>query len=154
MKMIRLTSRKSEIDVPAGLVNWSEACSPSAVRFPSIWLSPMLRSEERRVGKGCRFQCGWVQAEDGIRDGRMTGVQTCALPICGGAERGDHVVAVRAVLRGVDEDDPLDEPEVGDRRPRRAGELERGLLAVGGAVPVDLVEPDVEIGRASCRERV
>src|SRR6266487_537521 len=28
----------------------------------------------------CRF---FFQAEDGIRDGRMTGVQTCALPIYG-----------------------------------------------------------------------
>src|SRR6267143_4659540 len=34
---------------------------------------------------------GWFfffQAEDGIRDGTVTGVQTCALPIC----RGGHVV--------------------------------------------------------------
>src|SRR5438874_2638476 len=42
-----------------------------------------LRSEERRVGKECRS--GWVrdqfQAEDGIRDLYVTGVQTCALPI-------------------------------------------------------------------------
>src|SRR5699024_4337172 len=41
----------------------------------------LLRSEERRVGKECR--CGWWrdQAEDGIRDRNVTGVQTCALPI-------------------------------------------------------------------------
>src|SRR6266487_4917287 len=26
--------------------------------------------------------CFFFQAEDGIRDGRVTGVQTCALPIC------------------------------------------------------------------------
>src|SRR5690348_5842939 len=38
------------------------------------------RSEERRVGKECRAR--WSpEAEDGIRDGRVTGVQTCALPI-------------------------------------------------------------------------
>src|SRR5690348_18091607 len=29
----------------------------------------------------------FFQAEDGIRDGRVTGVQTCALPICGGVFR-------------------------------------------------------------------
>src|SRR5690625_7196772 len=29
--------------------------------------------------------CFFFQAEDGIRDGHVTGVQTCALPICGGA---------------------------------------------------------------------
>src|SRR5690625_7215510 len=27
--------------------------------------------------------CFFFQAEDGIRDGHVTGVQTCALPICG-----------------------------------------------------------------------
>src|SRR5690348_17403048 len=30
----------------------------------------------------------FFQAEDGIRDGRVTGVQTCALPICGGRLAG------------------------------------------------------------------
>src|SRR5580693_3524101 len=30
----------------------------------------------------------FFQAEDGIRDGTVTGVQTCALPICRAAERG------------------------------------------------------------------
>src|SRR5690348_18236212 len=29
----------------------------------------------------CFFFCFFFQAEDGIRDGRVTGVQTCALPI-------------------------------------------------------------------------
>src|SRR6266568_8281000 len=29
------------------------------------------------------FFCFFFQAEDGIRDGTVTGVQTCALPICG-----------------------------------------------------------------------
>src|SRR5437660_12003639 len=28
------------------------------------------------------FLCFFFQAEDGIRDGHVTGVQTCALPIC------------------------------------------------------------------------
>src|SRR5690348_17878715 len=39
----------------------------------------------------------FFQAEDGIRDGRVTGVQTCALPICrtgeGNAEAEDAAVA-------------------------------------------------------------
>src|SRR5256885_7342068 len=33
----------------------------------------------------CKCACGWsffFQAEDGIRDYKVTGVQTCALPIC------------------------------------------------------------------------
>src|SRR5690348_17789176 len=33
----------------------------------------------------------FFQAEDGIRDGRVTGVQTCALPICGGPRRHAQV---------------------------------------------------------------
>src|SRR5438876_6563986 len=37
----------------------------------------MVASEGQRVHKS-RF---FFQAEDGIRDGRVTGVQTCALPI-------------------------------------------------------------------------
>src|SRR5437870_10519473 len=36
----------------------------------------------------------FFQAEDGIRDGHVTGVQTCALPIAGGADQG-HVLTVR-----------------------------------------------------------
>src|SRR5690554_5840487 len=39
------------------------------------------RSEERRVGKECRCRRAKDQAEDGIRDADVTGVQTCALPI-------------------------------------------------------------------------
>src|SRR5438093_907790 len=39
------------------------------------------RSEERRVGKECGYLWVTVQAEDGIRDWSVTGVQTCALPI-------------------------------------------------------------------------
>src|SRR6266508_4738412 len=38
----------------------------------------------------------FFQAEDGIRDGHVTGVQTCALPIC----RGRHVRAGRAAAHG------------------------------------------------------
>src|SRR6267154_1702409 len=32
----------------------------------------------------------FFQAEDGIRDGRVTGVQTCALPISGAGGRGSE----------------------------------------------------------------
>src|SRR5437879_4425443 len=40
-----------------------------------------IRSEERRVGKGRSASVASAQAEDGIRDTSVTGVQTCALPI-------------------------------------------------------------------------
>src|SRR5690606_39484286 len=39
----------------------------------------------------------FFQAEDGIRDFHVTGVQTCALPICRGRRRHDGEGAVHAV---------------------------------------------------------
>ena len=66
----------------------------------------------------------------------------------GAAERRDHVVAVRAVLRRVAEDDPLGEAEVGDRRPGGRQELQRCLLAVGGPAAGVAVEADVVVARA------
>src|SRR5437870_10506518 len=41
----------------------------------------------------------FFQAEDGIRDGHVTGVQTCALPIYRGAQRGDPEAGERRVER-------------------------------------------------------
>src|SRR6266487_4869151 len=42
----------------------------------------------------------FFQAEDGIRDGRVTGVQTCALPISNGDENRRHqIVTLRYALR-------------------------------------------------------
>src|SRR5690554_1530667 len=49
-------------------------------QFCEVLLSSQ-RSEERRVGKECRYRWAQYQAEDGIRDADVTGVQTCALPI-------------------------------------------------------------------------
>src|SRR2546426_2292918 len=70
----------------------------------------------------------FFQAEDGIRDYKVTGVQTCALPSgAGSRERENAQVAVRRV-------DPADLVRPEQRHPDRA---------VGG-----------EIGRASCRGRV
>src|SRR5689334_23899557 len=61
----------------------------------------------------------FLQAEDGIRDGTVTGVQTCALPICRAID--DSVSAVRrSALPG--------EPAVNDRLPR----LDGGLCLPGG----------------------
>src|SRR5438874_441631 len=54
-----------------------------------------MRSEERRVGKEGRSRWTRGQAEDGIRDLYVTGVQTCALPISRHA---------RALAREVTED--------------------------------------------------
>src|SRR5690625_8001463 len=79
----------------------------------------------------------FFQAEDGIRDGHVTGVQTCALPIFLG-EALEVGVLDTVDLRGdgqLDAGDPTLADVEGDRR---------GGVHGGGW----------EIGRASCRERV
>src|SRR6266487_6943155 len=66
----------------------------------------------------------FFQAEDGIRDGRVTGVQTCALPIFGRAARrvptGEALLQrddQRIAGRGEAEDREHDEAREGQRAP-------------------------------------
>src|SRR5439155_8908575 len=59
------------------------ACDRYATRSSSAATSSMCSRADRRTSNTAFF----FQAEDGIRDGHVTGVQTCALPIsmdCGG----------------------------------------------------------------------
>src|SRR5690348_17743018 len=82
----------------------------------------------------------FFQAEDGIRDGRVTGVQTCALPI---SDAPDFTVS------GFVPDLAVASSTSGTKRNETAhGEVwrVRGRITVRGAIS--------EIGRASCRERV
>src|SRR5256885_11004950 len=91
------------------------------------------------------IHCFFFQAEDGIRDYKVTGVQTCALPICYILERCDEA-DVRTFTP--------------HERERRCGivtlecdhpeEAEAGLLAEG--VIVDW-RPGRGIGRGAWRER-
>src|SRR5690606_39337081 len=85
----------------------------------------------------CRGRCFFFQAEDGIRDFHVTGVQTCALPISYGASNA-----------------------------RRSSRIAMCYLRVPSAVVMASTNAAVscrprrdranwsEIGRASCRERV
>src|SRR5439155_14969166 len=90
----------------------------------------------------------FFQAEDGIRDGHVTGVQTCALPIYEAAARGvdagahGHVPRLRARSRRRAAPEPVPDGA------RRSGE--------GGAGRSVARRRDApsQIGRASCRERV
>src|SRR5207253_3488980 len=86
----------------------------------------------------------FFQAEDGIRDGHVTGVQTCALPIYvrrragdgGGGDRFDGAVAVfRVILRDVDERDGGGDPDHPAQRevPPRGREGGRVEQPVGAA---------------------
>src|SRR5690348_17895519 len=54
------------------------------VRSREGLLEPLLKRRFEQAllgGFGVLWICFFFQAEDGIRDGRVTGVQTCALPI-------------------------------------------------------------------------
>src|SRR5258708_34708431 len=78
-----------------------------------------------------------VQAEGGIRDDLVTGVQTCALPICLALARAPWARA-RARPRG-----PGFVTESQARRPKKTSKRKRAGRPYMA-----------EIGRASCRERV
>src|SRR5207245_7491312 len=93
------------------------------------------------MAKHTRSECMMLmfifQAEDGIRDASVTGVQTCALPIYERANEGER------------QTDPVDDRRVSvaarKGKEQRDGPPERG----------DLCQRQIdEIGRASCRERV
>src|SRR5207253_7810742 len=92
------------------------------------------------------------QAEDGIRDGHVTGVQTCALPIY--VAEGDALLQLEAEPGGID---PPPEPR-GElvEQPARArvdsrAVAERAEGMEGGLAHLGV--PGAQIGRASCRER-
>src|SRR5437762_13953796 len=86
----------------------------------------------------------FFQAEDGIRDTSVTGVQTCALPICdlGVSEAEVSEMEKRLAARDLSFD-PAPEPE--DEEP----------YSPAAYLPAPDADPAAqEIGRASCRERV
>src|SRR5256885_8671252 len=84
----------------------------------------------------------FFQAEDGIRDYKVTGVQTCALPISSLstlARTRNSPPSARAMVR--------DRLLMGRSRKRAvASEMESAAKSSASAAP--------KIGRASCRERV
>src|SRR5690606_39331317 len=88
----------------------------------------------------------FFQAEDGIRDFHVTGVQTCALPIYG-RRPGGLFRAGSAELRqrpGSAADPPVSRL----RALRRSAEPARRCAAAGGTAR----RSPAQIGRASCRE--
>src|SRR5258707_14866961 len=86
--------------------------------------------------------CFFFQAEDGIRDIGVTGVQTCALPIY---MRGALPERLRSAFAHSRDRDG------GDRRRRWLDRAYRCLEACHGRAGKRELG---EIGRASCRERV
>src|SRR5205807_5690740 len=93
----------------------------------------------------------FFQAEDGIRDYKVTGVQTCALPISGTRARAPCPIG------------RPDRPAGGAPRRQAPGVGNRALLGArrwrpgrppAGAPSSRRTPRAAEIGRASCRERV
>src|SRR5256885_5587189 len=86
----------------------------------------------------------FFQAEDGIRDYKVTGVQTCALPIC---SIFAHVQQQKPADRfHAAQIDQISRPQWA-RPPARRNSVQRTRNCV-------LAPWTQEIGRASCRERV
>src|SRR2546430_3856480 len=92
-----------------------------------------------RTARGSSLFFFFFQAEDGIRDLTVTGVQTCALPIFAGAMLGP--------LATVEADATVDEIVTA-----LTGGTNAVVVADAGK-PVGVVTRSDQIGRASCRER-
>src|SRR5689334_24035335 len=99
----------------------------------------------------------FFQAEDGIRDGTVTGVQTCALPI---SRRIAHSLKGASANLGADslaetaakaEAAIESKQAVAPALEELSQSLNATIAAILAAVPA---ESPAEIGRASCRERV
>src|SRR5439155_19200174 len=90
----------------------------------------------------------FFQAEDGIRDGHVTGVQTCALPICSGTKRIGNRIGVR-----IDGTSNTVGGTAAEARNLISGNLAQGVTILGNN---NVLEGNYigKIGRASCRERV
>src|SRR3712207_7840401 len=98
----------------------------------------------QRVTSSWYASCFFFQAEDGIRDIGVTGVQTCALPIYAPERRGGgQIPGGRPAAAGAQGGR---QRQRGPRRDAAADRRPAGQQGGGRAVP--------EIGRASCRERV
>src|SRR5699024_11306941 len=90
----------------------------------------------------CIFACFFIQAEDGIRDRNVTGVQTCALPI------SIDEVLQRIVLSFREHHIDMAFNQLDVTLKNRQGD-ERQLLQTTR----NPLTTNQEIGRASCRER-
>src|SRR5207237_3915215 len=88
--------------------------------------------------RGRRYVIFFFQAEDGIRDSSVTGVQTCALPISAVLARQ---ILMPAINRATDHGEQ-----------RRFARL-HGASVVLTLVHIVLSGGVLQIGRASCRER-
>src|SRR5207253_5405491 len=94
--------------------------------------------------------------EDGIRDGHVTGVQTCALPIWVLHDHDHDVIdSLHHYLPGIREDSSANELHFQDGG--HAGQTRPARMGICWQEPGENEWHDLyrqQIGRASCRERV
>src|SRR5690606_39717016 len=92
----------------------------------------------------------FFQAEDGIRDFHVTGVQTCALPISPACQTWSANVAagVRPAADDGMNGKPIHWDSMVSTPPTSPG------FSSGYSWPPWQLDPSTQIGRASCRERV
>src|SRR5438874_108651 len=102
----------------------------------------MKISERSRVRKMLLYFFFFFQAEDGIRDLYVTGVQTCALPIWESLRKSRIPGRIWGILKNG-----------GWGAVREGYSIPRGRTPVRPLANPCLIER-LEIGRASCRERV
>src|SRR5689334_25348919 len=88
----------------------------------------------------------FFQAEDGIRDGTVTGVQTCALPILSSY--------FPLYLAAQSQQKLFDQGSNGQPRPNLSEAATSYLAGIEGRAEDLFYHTVAKIGRASCRERV
>src|SRR5256885_2635175 len=82
-KAARLRSRAENARMPTGEVE----VAASDLEVISVAKTPPFAIEDDvEADEALRLKFFFFQAEDGIRDYKVTGVQTCALPICFGGQ--------------------------------------------------------------------
>src|SRR5207253_4380137 len=99
----------------------------------------------------------FFQAEDGIRDGHVTGVQTCALPICNAVARDRLLLFGGHRSRSDVDDDRAFYGQWNNPEQPRSSQPPKPTKPKDHATLILLRNPEPgnqEIGRASCRERV
>src|SRR5439155_2098511 len=100
---------------------------------------PGINDKQRPSGnvvEGVNFGCNVAEivcffpAEDGIRAGHVTGVQTCALPISAIVPNPNFACLANRTLAQVPRDSPLYELEIGRASCREREELPGGDVAL------------------------
>src|SRR5258708_10773073 len=109
-------------------------------------------SSPRFARHGCWRVFFFFQAEDGIRDDLVTGVQTCALPISAAPHSAITIINHRAVqlLQSMGLlQESLDDLDMAQKKA-----IGMDCEALLRQIKLYDTSGSLEIGRASCRERV